>query len=238
MLLSKEKILFIHIPKTAGNAIASSFIERSNSDVAKIPRKGNPPDRFGISDPTGLDKHTTLAKYAEAIDPQLFSVLTAFAVYRPAHHRLLSLYYSPHRWIGKTPRFSVRAFWALVKNSFSLDEMISLGGESKPKAFIILNFGKLDSGLIELERVIGDSGLAKGSLTLQRVNSTALSQKIPWRERLFALIAVIISKHRRDAKWSPGRHSAVCLHPRFPLSRRKFRRDLPFRSSWGPRNGS
>ena len=91
MLLRTHRLIFIHVPKTAGNSIQSLLAPFSEDEV--LPVDGV--DRFEVIGSLTRNKHQTLQEYAESLD--VTSYVTATSCRHPVD-RLVSFYFSPHRW--------------------------------------------------------------------------------------------------------------------------------------------
>lgn len=97
MLSLNKKFLFIHIPKTGGNSIASILWKYSediiiNHDHAVFEEI---PDYFELINPDypSLKKHSTLMDYRKVIGDQVFKRLYKFACVRNPWERMISLYF-------------------------------------------------------------------------------------------------------------------------------------------------
>ena len=82
-------------------------------------------DRFGIKGIYTAKKHQTMQDYTQ-INPN-FSKLPVHAFMREPFERLVSLYFSPHRWVKATPNGQRIHFKDIY---FSEDEFISLATQS------------------------------------------------------------------------------------------------------------
>lgn len=134
MIFSERKLIFIHVPKTGGNFFSRSFAQFSDDNIV-VNQRYDGVDRFDIQGPITQRKHQSLSEYAEVMGSSI-AEYTVVAFARPPLERLLSLYFSPHRWIvakedgsyeldvdRKTP-FVLEDFRTLIEAQPSTAEMI------------------------------------------------------------------------------------------------------------------
>lgn len=93
---------FIHAPKTAGNTVQQSIIQAGyNLDHIAVSGHQNGIDRFEITGKTTSSKHQPLKNYYLR-DPASTYYWVVINVRQPLQ-RLVSLYFSPHRWYYLDP---------------------------------------------------------------------------------------------------------------------------------------
>ena len=97
MLAEKKNFLFIHIPKTAGNAIQASL--HNHSEDRFIDKSGSN-DRFALESARGFVKHSTALDYLRVLGPERFQSLRKFTCVRNPWERAISFYFSPHRSVA------------------------------------------------------------------------------------------------------------------------------------------
>lgn len=115
MLSTQHKFLFIHIPKTAGNAIQQALIPFSEDTLITPHAHQDGLHSFGLhSDNLAIKKHSTLAEYQQQLDEELFSRLFKFTCIRNPWERCISYYFSPHR--GQV-RWSKRRFSEFIERA-------------------------------------------------------------------------------------------------------------------------
>jgi hypothetical protein len=98
MVSTQHDFLFVHIPKTAGNAIQNVLRNYSEAVIESDAEGLDGRDRFGVTDVKyGTTKHSPLSEYHTAIEPEVYERLFKFAVVRNPWDRMISAYFSPHR---------------------------------------------------------------------------------------------------------------------------------------------
>ena len=108
----KHNFLFVHIPKTAGNALQNVLRAHSEDRVVCTMPHHDGVERFQLaSDGYVLGKHSPLREYRRELGRSRFNQLFKFTVVRNPWERLISYYFSPHR--GATD-WSREAFLAFV----------------------------------------------------------------------------------------------------------------------------
>lgn len=97
MLFTSRKLIFLHVPKTAGNFVTRTLIGQSD-DKMILGDKQDGIDRMKVEGPMTLQKHQSLTTYAQFLGGDLTGWdVVLFA--RPPLERLLSMYFSPGRWL-------------------------------------------------------------------------------------------------------------------------------------------
>lgn len=100
MLFRKDEklALFLHLPKTGGNSIQSTLIDRNMSlDKKLLIGHQDGENRFEIRGDYTYSKHQPLIHYLK-LDPKLSDCEVYICVRNPID-RLVSLYLSPNRWM-------------------------------------------------------------------------------------------------------------------------------------------
>ena len=129
MLFSFESLpaLFIHIPKTGGNAIQQAIFKKGLSlDRMTITGHQDGVHRFGVTGKYTISKHMTIRQYY--IHQQLHNLKIVTCIRRPLH-RLISLYFSPHRLFTMKSNildFDIDAFRHLVDSTKSCVQYLSI----------------------------------------------------------------------------------------------------------------
>ena len=90
--------IFIHIPKTGGNTLSQAIFKRGLSlDKMTISGHQDGINRFGVSGKYTSQKHNTLSEYFEHHE---LRKLRIFTYARKLVEGLISLYFSPHRFLS------------------------------------------------------------------------------------------------------------------------------------------
>ena len=144
MLLTKFNILYIHPPKTAGNAIQAALFPYSDDrKVVNEFRDGY--DRFEVAGMITSHKHMTLAEYADRLGERLNDYRIAISVRHPVE-RAISMYFSPHRWYRKAvsggydlsePVWDPAAFTEMLTTMPPMSEFLTINAEFRQPDFII-----------------------------------------------------------------------------------------------------
>lgn len=96
MISVQHQFIFVHIPKTAGNAL-QSILSAYSEDVFVTGGAKDGIHRFGLHSAYGTVKHSTLADYLVALGSELFWPKRRFTCIRNPWDRAISFYFSPHR---------------------------------------------------------------------------------------------------------------------------------------------
>ena len=90
------KTIYIHAPKTAGNAIQSLLFDISDDDKI-VHHHQDGVDRFEVSGPITFSKHSALRIYNNGLANNLSGWRVMVSIRHP-FERAISAYFSPHRW--------------------------------------------------------------------------------------------------------------------------------------------
>jgi hypothetical protein len=135
MLSSAYKFIFLHVPKTGGNAVQTNLLPLSEDhQVTNLSQDGF--HRFGIVGPVTPRKHAVLSEYSDILGDDLNSYKTVIS-YRPPFERMVSLYFSGHRWTASAPVWSEEQFIDLVKRTPTTADFLRIKGKIVQPDFVL-----------------------------------------------------------------------------------------------------
>lgn len=98
MLSLSHRFLFLHVPKTAGNAVQRALLPFSEDRIVRLGPHQDGVERFEIRSPSlEMHKHLSLAEYRDRLGSGRFAPLFRFCTVRNPWDRCLSFFFSPHR---------------------------------------------------------------------------------------------------------------------------------------------
>ncbi len=122
----KNHWLFVHIPKTGGNAIQGVLRSYADDEIVTLAAHQDGVERFEVrSRQYQTHKHSTLAEYLREYGTELLTTLHKSACVRNPWDRVVSYFFSPHRGPVEWSRAGFREFLetvAPVAHYLSLDE--------------------------------------------------------------------------------------------------------------------
>lgn len=223
MHFSKQKCVFIHVPKTGGNFFTRSFLRFSDDAIVTSGHQDGT-DRFELNGDTTKSKHQSLAEYSKLIGPA-FADYTVYAFARPPVERMISLYYSPHRWMraredggfglnARDEPINLEEFEALVSSNKSISNLLDVEHTSgrltisksarhaSGARVILLDFADLRNGLATFGQA---NGFDLSDMPAQKVNSSAVSDPIKLNaEQMKTLTKIVMKSHHGiDQKFFP-----------------------------------
>ncbi len=172
MISLKYNFVFLHVPKSSGNSIQSILLPFS--DDAKVFRQHQDGvERFNVKGPITPNKHADLQSYAGQLKERGMVIAIP---YRDPAERLISYYFSPHRWFAQEGDDWVQqpAFWDRDRFAHSAAEVrpaiefLTLNGATVQPDHI-LRFDQLQT---DFERFIDAIGVAPPSRMLPHLNAT------------------------------------------------------------------
>lgn len=100
MISLKHRFLYLHIPKTAGNAVQNLLREYSEDKVVCLTPCQDGIERFEVrNDRFNIQKHSTLGEYRRELGAATLAPLFKFCCVRNPWERAVSFYFSPHRGV-------------------------------------------------------------------------------------------------------------------------------------------
>jgi hypothetical protein len=148
MLSLRHRFLFIHIPKTAGNALQNVLRQYSEDRIVCLNPYQDGVERFEVrNDRFAIHKHSTLSDYQRELGDATLAGLFKFCCVRNPWERAISYFFSPHRGVTRWDRAGfIRA----------LDEVVPVpvflrmqGAAGKSSVFdnvdFIMRFERLDA---------------------------------------------------------------------------------------------
>lgn len=116
MISFSHKFIFVHVPKTAGNALQTVLQKYSEDEVVRTQPHHDGVERFEVRGSLrGLRKHATLAQYRSALGRRDFRKFYSFACVRNPWERAISHYFSPYRGVVTWDREAFIRFLPAVK---------------------------------------------------------------------------------------------------------------------------
>ncbi len=120
------RFLFIHVPKTGGNAIQQALLPFAEDRLTTNQPFQDGVHRFGVSNPVKLAKHASLAEYHAIFGEDRIRKLVKFSCIRNPWERVISYYFSPH-W-GKV-HWDREKFIEILYSIHPLEYFIKLDSE-------------------------------------------------------------------------------------------------------------
>lgn len=157
MISSAHKFIFLHVPKTAGNAV-QSYLLPYGDDQKVVHGHQDGSERFDVRGAVTPNKHAMLQAYADRLGPELAGFEVILPIRDPLD-RALSFYFSPVRGVGRgegfVPAFSLEKFNEMVRAIPPMVDYLKVGGEVRPPDFLL----RFDSLAADLAAVAAHFGL-------------------------------------------------------------------------------
>lgn len=174
MISEKHGFIFLHVPKTGGNAIQSLLLPFSDDAMITNDRQDRV-ERFGVKGPVTPHKHASLQAYSDRLGPRL-SAFKVILTLRPPFERMVSLYFSPHRWDAREPIWSEEDFCELARKTPSSASFLPVAGRPHRPDFI-LRFAHLAEDFRHLVAYLGlpltDAGLPRRNVGMVKAAGVA-----------------------------------------------------------------
>lgn len=161
-MIFKNKVIFVHYPKTGGNSIQDALRNYSEDQIISKGVHQDGIERFGVlnSEHKNLKKHSTLQDYYNAIGEDLFAH-KVFITIRNPYDRMVSCYFSPHRGNIQYDRDDFAKF---IKTVPPIENYISIKKSFFGKRELLHNIK-----FLKFEKLNEDFGLLLNELDIQDI---------------------------------------------------------------------
>jgi hypothetical protein len=157
VISSTHKFIFLHVPKTAGNAVQSYLLPFSD-DQKVVHGHQDGVERFDVRGAVTPTKHAMLQAYADRLGSRLAEFKVILPIRDPLD-RALSFYFSPFRGVGRgegfVPAFSLQKFAEMIGAIPPMVDYLKVDGEVRQPDFLL----RFDSLTADLAAVASDFGL-------------------------------------------------------------------------------
>jgi hypothetical protein len=139
VISSAHKFIFLHVPKTAGNAVQTYLLPFSD-DQKVVHGHQDGIERFNVRGAITPNKHAMLQAYADRLGPRLADFKVILPIRDPLD-RALSLYFSPFRGDGReagfVPAFSPEKFSEIIRAIPPMTDYLRVGGAVRQPDFLL-----------------------------------------------------------------------------------------------------
>jgi hypothetical protein len=143
MISSAHQFVFVHVPKTGGNSI-QTLLEPISDDHRIVVAHQDGIERFDVVGPATPRKHATLAEYASLLGDRFHSMRVIIGCRHPLD-RLVSAYFSPHRWFAEAdgkwerrpPYWDPDEFLRIAQETVPAVDFLKIAGNVRTPDFII-----------------------------------------------------------------------------------------------------
>lgn len=169
MISSRHRFIFLHVPKTGGNSVQSLLLPFSDDRMTATHHQDGR-HRFGIIGSVTPRKHATLQEYGDILGTSRLEDYRIAIVLRAPFERMVSLYFSPHRWQDTAPAWNRDAFMDMVSGTASTSSFLRLGNGTAMPDFP-LRFDALER---DIGKMILDLGLPAAPREFPQLNTSSM----------------------------------------------------------------
>ena len=167
MISTRYSFIFLHVPKTGGNAIQTELLPYSD-DKKRLNPTQDGKNRFELEGPVTSRKHAFLKDYHAKIGDGVKEYHVALTL-RDPFERMVSFYFSPNRWIGKKVCLSEELFVQALDRVLPIRKFLTIGSDLYLPDSVI-RFSHLQEDLSQLWQTLN---LPTPAPKLPRLNVTA-----------------------------------------------------------------
>jgi hypothetical protein len=192
MISLKHNFLYVHIPKTAGNAVQNILRHYSEDKIVCVTPLQDGVERFEVrSDQFKIEKHSTLEDYRRELGDAQLERLFKFCCVRNPWERAISFYFSPHR--GPV-EWDKAAFIKLVPRIMPASEFVTLKNRKPRSPFENVDF------VIRYENLNEDFRQVCSRLNIppQELPVRNKSTRRPFSEYYDPALVELVRNHFRD----------------------------------------
>ena len=158
MISLQHNFLYVHIPKTAGNAVQNILRHYSEDKIVCEKPGQDGVERFQVrSDRYQTEKHSTLNDYRRELGDAMLAKLFKFCCVRNPWERAVSFYFSPHRGPVEWDRKAFKELMAGIVPATAFVTLDKPSGKKHPfeNVDFVIRYERLESDFREACNRIG-----------------------------------------------------------------------------------
>ena len=163
MIFGASRVIFLHLPKTAGNSIQRVLEPASDDRIVAKPRQDGV-DSFGVSGPITPKKHAGLDSYAARLGPGFSEFRVAIGCRNPLD-RALSGYFS------RSKGWKLDRFLRALQRMRTAEDMLQVGGVVRRPDWVI----RFESLGQDFAAFVSQAGLPVDPASLGHANKTSIT---------------------------------------------------------------